>query len=89
MAGPLSFLDRLYLRIFYLMKSWKYDLPENRVGWRSRQNQEVRFETLASIGDLRGKSILDAGCGLGCFYGYLKDRGWEGQYTGFDLLPFW
>jgi SAM-dependent methyltransferase len=88
LAGPLSLFDRLYLRFFYRLKSWKFDLPENRVGWRSRQNQEIRFEMMASIAPLQGKRILDAGCGLGCFYGYLKDRGWEGDYTGFDILPF-
>lgn len=85
---PLSFFDRLYFYFFYRMKSLKFDLPENRVGWRSRQNQEIRFEMLAAIGDLQGKKILDAGCGLGCFYGYLRDRGWDGEYTGFDILDF-
>jgi len=64
----------------------QFNRPENRVGWRSLHNQQARFEALAGIGDLRGKSILDLGCGLGCFYGFLKARGWEGDYTGMDLL---
>lgn len=41
---------------------------------------------MAGIGDLQGKSILDLGCGLGCLYGYLKVRGWTGDYTGIDIL---
>jgi SAM-dependent methyltransferase len=86
LAAPISLYDRLYLRFFYLVRSWKFDLPENQVGWRSRKNQELRFEAIAAIGDLQGKSILDLGCGLGCLYGYLKDRGWEGDYTGYDIL---
>ena len=85
-SHPLSLFDRLYLPFFYLLRSWKYDLPENKVGWRSRQNQELRFRALAGIGDLRGKSILDLGCGLGCFYSYLKAGGWTGDYTGIDIL---
>jgi SAM-dependent methyltransferase len=85
--SPLSLYDRLYVRLFYLLRSWNYDLPENKVGWRSRQNQELRFQALAGIGDLQGKRILDLGCGLGCLYGYLSGKGWKGEYTGIDILP--
>ncbi len=88
MAGPLSFYDKLYIRFFYLVRSWKYDLPENKAGWRSRRNQELRFQALAAIGDLQDQSLLDLGCGLGCLYGYLKGQGWRGQYTGIDILDF-
>ena len=86
MANPLTFFDRLYLRFFYFLRALRYDMPENRVGWRSRQNQEVRLQALVKIGDLQGKRILDLGCGLGCLYGFLKGRGWEGEYTGIDIL---
>jgi SAM-dependent methyltransferase len=86
LANPLSLYDRLYLWFFYFMRSRQYDLPGNRVGWRSRQNQELRFQTLTGIGDLTGASILDLGCGLGCFYGFLKNKGWTGVYTGIDIL---
>ncbi len=84
--NPLSTYDRLFLWFFYFVRSLKFDLPENQVGWRSRKNQELRFQTLTGIGDLQGKSILDLGCGLGCLYGYLKGQGWEGEYTGIDIL---
>jgi len=88
LAGSLSLYERLHLRLFYLLRSWKYDLPENKAGWRSRRNQELRFQALTGIGDLQGKSLLDLGCGLGCFYGYLKGTGWKGDYTGIDILDF-
>lgn len=88
MAGPLTLYDRLYIRFFYLLRSWRYDLPENKAGWRSRRNQELRFQILAGIGDLQNQSLLDLGCGLGCFYGYLKGKGWRGEYTGIDILDF-
>lgn len=68
------------------MRAFQYDLPENRVGWRLRQNQEIRFRLLTGIGDLNGKCIMDVGCGLGCLYGYLKSQGWQGEYIGFDTL---
>ena len=56
------------------------------MGWRSRQNQELRFQALVEIADLNGKKILDLGCGLGCLYGFLREKGWVGEYTGIDLL---
>ncbi|HTC21104.1 MAG TPA: class I SAM-dependent methyltransferase [bacterium] len=86
LSKPFSLYDRLTIHLFYLIRSWNYDLPENKVGWRTRQNQELRFRTLSGIGDLQNKKILDLGCGLGCFYGFLKDRGWQGEYTGIDIL---
>jgi len=86
LLSHLRFFDRLYLYLFYLKRRWIFDLPENQVGWRSRYNQEIRFQTLSGIGDLNGEKILDLGCGLGCFYQFLKAKGWSGDYTGIDLL---
>lgn len=83
---PFSFYDRLYLWLFYTMRLRRYDLPEKRVGWQSRHNQEVRFQALTRIADLQGQKILDLGCGLGCLRGHLHQQGWQGDYTGFDLL---
>ncbi len=85
-SSVLSLYDRLYIRFFYFMRSLKFDLPENRVGWRSRQNQELRFRALADIAQLKGQRVLDLGSGLGCLYGYLKAGGWQGEYTGMDIL---
>lgn len=84
--NPLSFYERLYLRFFYFVRSLRYDLPENQVGWRSRLNQETRFKALMEIGDLEGRTVLDLGCGLGCLYGYLQGLGWRGDYSGIDVL---
>ena len=83
---PFSFYDRLYFSLFYALRLRRYDLPEKRVGWQSRFNQEKRFEALAGVGDLEGAKILDLGSGLGCLYGYLREKGWRGDYTGMDLL---
>ena len=82
----MSWFDRLFLWFFYFVRSLRYDLPENQVGWRSRQNQEARFQALTGIGELGGRKILDLGCGLGCLYGFLKTKDWAGEYKGIDIL---
>lgn len=61
--------------------------PSRQVGWSDRLQQLVAFEALAGVGDLKRGSVLDVGCGLGDLYGYLRARGFTGQYTGVDLVP--
>lgn len=58
-----------------------------RVGWSSRSTQVTRFDILTNIGPLQGRSILDVGCGVGDFYGYLKEKNIEVDYIGYDLIP--
>lgn len=64
--------------------------PSRQVGWVDRLQQYLAFEALAGVGDLCGPnkpSLLDVGCGLGDFWGYLYGRGFAGHYTGLDLVP--
>ncbi len=43
----------------------------------------------ASIGDLRGKTLLDIGCGFGHYYEYLREHGIDVRYVGYDFIaPF-
>jgi SAM-dependent methyltransferase len=44
------------------------------LGWRNKHDQQVRFETLANIADLNGKTVMDAGCGYADLYLFLKER---------------
>jgi len=44
------------------------------LGWRNEHDQQVRFEALATIGNLNGKTIMDAGCGYADLYPFLKGR---------------
>jgi hypothetical protein len=84
--SSLSRRDILTMRLFYMAKLIGHKSPFHRVGWKSQATQEARFNALLAVGDLEGKSILDLGCGLGCLYGYLKEREWKGEYTGVDVL---
>ncbi len=53
----------------------------------SLEGQIMRFEQLAKLGDLSGRSVLDLGCGIGDFYPYLKALYPDLQYTGIDIVP--
>lgn len=55
--------------------------------WGSRESQSARFAVLAGVGDLRGRSVLDVGCGLGDFAGWLERNGVDMDYTGIDITP--
>ena len=55
-----------------------------RVEW-SRRTQRMRFETFLLSHDLRGKSVLDLGCGVADFYEHLCRRGISCEYAGVDI----
>lgn len=55
--------------------------------WGSDASQRRRFEAMAGIAKLDGKSVLDVGCGLAHFRTFLEANGIEVDYTGFDLTP--
>lgn len=57
------------------------------LGW-DKGRQDVRFKILTTFFDLRGKSILDVGCGFGDLYRFLvRNYGVDFTYTGIDLVP--
>ena len=56
--------------------------------WNSRQKQRGRFEVIASMADLHGRVIVDAGAGIGDLAQYLHDEGVEyGRYIGLEGVP--
>jgi SAM-dependent methyltransferase len=55
--------------------------------WGSMQSQEVRFRVLYEAGITDCDSVLDVGCGVGDFYGWLRGQGFKGSYSGLDIAP--
>ena len=47
----------------------------------------MRFEALTWVAPMKQAKILDVGCGLGAYWGYLKDQEVRVKYTGIDLFP--
>lgn len=66
------------------LKEFGHDV--RTVGWRSQADQHLRFEVLCRRLELRGKHIMDIGCGLGDFVPWAEERfGVDFDYTGIDL----
>ena len=72
---------KLYTNLF---RKFKYSYQS--LDWGSKKNQLLRFKILAEIGNLRGKKILDVGCGFGDFLFWLKKKNIKIDYTGIDLV---
>ena len=56
------------------------------VDWNSEESQHLRFEQLLRPCPRdRPFTINDFGCGYGSLVGFMRDRGYEFRYRGFDL----
>jgi SAM-dependent methyltransferase len=57
------------------------------VGWNSQHAQHARFDSLARVlaGAPARFSVLDYGCGTGALLDWLRERGHECSYVGFDV----
>jgi hypothetical protein len=58
------------------------------VGWRTRENQRLRFAQLVRALELGDQpfTVNDLGCGLADLYGFIKDEGLPMRgYRGYDL----
>ena len=82
-----SLEDLKGLKNYYQTQLNRHSSPEKRVGWKTAASQKIRFEVLARVGSLKEAKILDVGCGLGAFWGYLQEKGIKARYTGIDLFP--
>ncbi len=56
------------------------------LSWSNQNAQQIRFQILIQVGDLRGKSILDVGSGLGDLYPFLEKNIGNFDYLGVDLV---
>ncbi len=80
--------ERLKVTGLYERRYQQYGYSHKTVGWGSEKDQILRFDMLCRGLDLRGKSILDVGCGLGDLVPYLEahTKG-DFSYTGVDIAP--
>ena len=72
----------------YSTRLSEFGYDPRALGWGKGGRQEVRFSVLSGpILKQKTGSVLDVGCGFADLYGYLRAQGWEGRYTGVDLVP--
>jgi SAM-dependent methyltransferase len=56
------------------------------VDWNSQASQELRFQQLERLWERDPEAtVLDYGCGYGALATYMRRKGHQGAYTGFDL----
>jgi SAM-dependent methyltransferase len=72
-------------RLWYEEKVRRYGYDHRGLGFRTRTSQEKRFAALVTLGDFRGRRLLDVGCGFGDFLGFLHERQVRPIYTGLDI----
>jgi SAM-dependent methyltransferase len=78
--------DRAETRARYAARYGEFGYHPRTLGWH-KGGQQVRFAAaLEAVGTQFG-SLLDVGCGFGDLFGYLRDRGWQGNYLGLDICP--
>jgi len=78
--------DRTNLLARYRKRWQEYGYDPRTLGW-NKDCQWVRFEALfEGIREDECGSLIDLGCGFADLLGYLRRRGWNGRYTGVELV---
>ncbi len=80
-------MSRVDNATFYHAAITEHGLNARGVHWHSREAQEIRFKQLLALLPSDTKEIVDAGCGFGDLYGYMRAQSREPmRYFGLDAL---
>ncbi len=80
-------MARINQKNFYQDNYKTYGVSAQGVAWDSDQTQKRRFSAIIScLGDVKQDTLVDAGCGFGDLYLYLKEKNnLPKTYIGLDL----
>lgn len=80
-------MARIDQKAFYQNNIDTYGVSAQGVAWDSPQTQKRRFSAILScLGNIKNDTLVDAGCGFGDFYLYMKEKGnLPKTYIGLDL----
>lgn len=82
----MDILDRERIISVYSDRFDKYGHDPRTLGW-DKGKQDLRFDILTSQWDIKGKSIVDLGCGFGDLNRYFEARGINDyEYLGVDVV---
>ena len=82
-------MPRINSEKFYTSAINVHGTTAKGVNWASKENQELRFDIILELlpQDITQFSLVDAGCGFGDLYTYMKKRKREPKhYIGIDSL---
>jgi SAM-dependent methyltransferase len=83
----MDFVDRSQIYRFHQERIQMFGAGTSEaLGWKSDESQIVRFEILSQIGDMKGLSVLDMGCGHGDLSAYLRKKYADMRYAGIDQM---
>ena len=69
----------------YLERYKQHGVSSLSLGWSNLVHQYVRYQTVCDSIALKGKKILDFGCGFGDLLGYLQHNNIACEYIGVDI----
>lgn len=80
--------DTVAVQKYHRDRILKYGIGSSgALGWIASEAQIARFKIITDLlGDLSGKSILDAGCGYGDLRGYLGNKFPGLRYAGIEQI---
>jgi ubiquinone/menaquinone biosynthesis C-methylase UbiE len=74
------------IQSFYNSKYQEFGSGVKSVGWSTVESQRIRYQTLLNGENLRGKSVLDLGCGLGALIPLIREQVDDDfQYIGVEV----
>lgn len=73
---------------YYSSRLAAFGPTSNGVDWNGAASHELRHRQFLRLlnGD-RAASVLDLGCGYGDFCRFLRAEGYQGAFTGYDVVP--
>jgi SAM-dependent methyltransferase len=75
------------IKAYFQEKLDLYGPTPQGVDWNSSSAQELRFDQLLKVCNPSRKfSILDFGCGYGALADYMRKKGLDFEYFGYDLM---
>jgi len=84
-------IDKERIIKFYEDRILEHGEHFRALDWNSEESQKLRFHVFEDAFEMCDKrsdfSVLDVGCGFGDFSGFLKERGYKFDYTGYDISP--
>lgn len=82
-------MPRIDNKTFYKKAIARYGHTAKGLNWNSKTSQHTRFEVIYELlgAEIISSKIIDAGCGFGDFYLFLKQKGaLPRAYLGYDLM---